>query len=146
MDISYALAICLLARFETTHEMNDYEVAIGVADRILATYSPGNIPTVMEGNAMLLISMLLVSRTEFSSRPDYLEDAVHRIRAFVPCLPDEDRNGLAKVLDSLMKQRFDYFGVTGNSDGIPPLGLVLILTCVPGSTWEARLCHNKRMR
>ena len=120
MDISYALAICLLARFETTHEMNDCEVAISVADRILATYSPGNIPTVMEGNAMLLISMLLVSRTEFSSRPDYLEDAVHRIHAFVPCLPDEDRNGLAKVLDSLMKQRFDYFGATGNSDGIPP--------------------------
>ena len=119
---SYALAICLFARFETTLVMNDYEEAMGAADRIIATYSPGNIPTVMERNAMHLISMLLVSRLELSSRPDYLEDAVHRIRTFVACLPDKDRTRLAEVLDSLMKRRFNYFGVTGNSDGITPPG------------------------
>ena len=118
--ISYALAICLFARFETTFMMNDYEEAMGAADRIIATYSSGNNPTVIEGEAMLLISALLVSRSELSSRPDYLEDAIHRIHTFVPCLPDEVRTRLAEVLDSLMKQRFDYFGVTGNSDGIPP--------------------------
>ena len=120
VHISYALASCLSARFETTRMMNDYEEAIGAGDRILATYSPGNNPTVMEKNAMVLISTLLVSRSNLSSRPDYLEDAIHRLRTFVPCLPDEDRTALAEVLDSLMKQRFDYFGVTGNSDGIPP--------------------------
>ena len=119
VHISYALAICLYARFETTHVMDDYEEAIGAAYRILATYSPGNNPTVMETNAMKLISMLLVSRLELSSRPDYLEDAVHHIRTFVRYLPDESRTNLAGVLDSLMKRRFDYFGVTGNSDGIP---------------------------
>ena len=118
--ISYALAFCLSARFEATLVMNDYEEAIGAANRILATYSPGNIPTMMERDAMLLISMLSVTRLELFSRPDYLEDAIHRICTFVPCLPDEDRTELAKVLDSLMRQRFDYFGVTGNSDGIPP--------------------------
>ena len=117
--ISYALAVCLLARFETTQVMNDYEEAIGTADRIIATYSPGNIPTAMERNAMLLISTLLMSRLQLSSRPDYLEDAIHRIRTFVPCLPDEDRE-LADVLDSLMRQRFDYFGIAGSSDGNPP--------------------------
>ena len=116
--ISYALAVCLLSRFETTQAMNDYEEAIGAADRIIATYSPGNIPTAMEGSAMLLISTLLVSRLEMSSKPDYLEDAIHRIRTFVLCLPDEHRQ-LADVLDSLMKKRFDYFGVTGSSDGNP---------------------------
>ena len=118
--ISFALSFCLSARFETTHVMDDCEEAIGAADRILATYSPGNNPTVLERNAMLLISTLLVFRLELSSRPDYLEDAVHRIRTFIPCLPDENGTELASVLDSLMKQRFDYFGVTGNSDGIPP--------------------------
>ena len=120
VHISYALASCLSARFETTRMMNDYEEAIGAGDRVLATYTPGNNPTVMEKNAMVLISTLLVSRSNLSSRPDYLEDAIHRLRTFVPCLLDEDRTALAKVLDSLMKQRFDYFGVTGNSDGIPP--------------------------
>ena len=118
VDISYALAFCLSARFETTLVMNDYEEAISVADRMIATYSPGNNPTMMESNAMLLISMLLVSRLELSSRPDYLEDAIHRIRTFVPCLTDKNGTKLAGVLDSLMKQRFEYFGVTGSSDGI----------------------------
>ena len=120
VDISYAFAFVLSARFETTHVMNDYEEAIGAADRIIAPYSPGNNPTVMERKAMLLKSMLLVSRSELSSRPDYLEDAIHRVRAFVPCLPDKERTRLAEVLDSLMKRRFNYFGVTDNSDGIPP--------------------------
>ena len=120
MEISYALCLCLFARFETTLAMNDYEEAIGAADRMIATYSPGNIPTAMEIIGMQLISMLLVSRLEFSPRPDHLEDAIHRIRTFVPCFPDENRTKLANVLDSLMKRRFDYFGVTGNSDGILP--------------------------
>ena len=116
--ISYALVICLFARVETTHVIKDYEEAIDAADRIIATYSPGNTPTMMERNVMLMISTMLTSRSELSSRPDYLEDAVHRIRTFVPYLPDEDRTVLAEVLDSLMKRRFDYFGVTGNWDGI----------------------------
>ena len=121
-DISLALAICLSARFERTQVMNDYEEAIGAVDRIIATYSPGNIPTMMQRDAMALISRLLMCRLELSSRPDYFEDAFHRIRAFVSCLTDEDPNrpNLVHVLDSLMQQRFDYFGVTGNSDGIPP--------------------------
>ena len=117
---SHALAICLFARFETTVVMDDYEEAIGAADKIIATYSLGNIPTTMERDAMLLISMLLMSRLELFSRPDYLEDAVQSIRTFIPCLPDEDRTMLANVLDSLMNWRFDYFGVTGNSDGTHP--------------------------
>ena len=40
VDISYALVICLFARFETTLVMDDYEEAIGAADKILAKYSP----------------------------------------------------------------------------------------------------------
>ena len=120
VEISYALAIGLFARFETTFVMSDSEEAIGAADRIIATYSPGNNPTMIVRNAMGLISMLLVSRSGSSSRPDYLEDAIRRIRTFVSCLPDEDL--LAESLDSLMKRRFDYFGVTGHSGGIPPRG------------------------
>ena len=123
VDISLVLVTCLCARFETTLAMNDYEEAIGVADRMIATYSPGNTPTVVERNAMILISTLLVSRLGLSSRPDHLEEAIHRIRTFVPCLPDENRTILAKVLDSLMRQRFNYFGVTGNSESeriLPP--------------------------
>ena len=119
--ISLALGICLFVRFQTTLMMNDYEEAIGAAHRIIASYSPGNIPTTVERHAMLLISMLLVSRLQLFSRPDYLEDAVHRIRTFVPCLPDEDRTKLVQILDTLVKLRLQYFGATGNSDGITNL-------------------------
>ena len=126
LNISYALAICLAVRFERTHVMNDYEEAIAILDRIVATLSPGNSPTKMEANAMSLISVLLLFRFDFSSRPDYLEDAIHRIRTFVQCLPDEYGTELSKVLYSLTERRFDYFGVTGNSDqdsdGTPPGG------------------------
>jgi hypothetical protein len=118
--ISDALARCLAARFKTTLAMNDYEEAIAIADRIVATHSPGNSPTTMQRNAMMLISFLLGSRLDSFSRPEYLEDAIHRIRTFIPCLPDEDRTKLAGILNSLTQRRFDYFGVAGNSGGAPP--------------------------
>jgi CHAT domain-containing protein/tetratricopeptide (TPR) repeat protein len=119
-NISLTLARCLAARFKTTLAMNDYEDAIAIADRIVATHSPGNSPTMIQRDAMILISILLVSRLNSFSRPDYLEEAVHRIRSFVPCLPDENRTQLTSILNSLMRQRFDYFGVSGNLGGAPP--------------------------
>jgi tetratricopeptide (TPR) repeat protein len=118
--ISDALSTCLAARFQTTLAMSDYEEAIAIADKIVATYSPGNSPTTLQRNAMMLISFLLGSRLNTFSRPEYLEDAVHRIRAFVPCLPDEDRTMLANILNSLTERRLHYFGVAGNSRGPPP--------------------------
>jgi tetratricopeptide (TPR) repeat protein len=120
LAISDALATCLAARFQTTLAMSDYEEAIAIADRIVATHSPGNSPTRIQRDAMMLISFLLGSRLNSFSRPEYLEDAVRRIRAFVPCLPDEDRARLASILNSLTLRRFDYFGVAGNSGGAPP--------------------------
>jgi tetratricopeptide (TPR) repeat protein len=119
--ISYALAKCLAFRFKTTLAMDDYEEAIAIADRIIATYSPGNSPTRIQREAMMLVSILLGFRLDSFSRPEYLEDAVHRIRTFIPCLPDEDRTLLANMLKSLTRQRFDYFGVTGNLGGAPPI-------------------------
>ena len=74
----------------------------------------------MEKQAMPFILTLLVSWLQLFSGPDYLEDAIHHICTFVPCLPDEDRTMFANVLDSLIKQCFNYFGVTGKSEGIPP--------------------------
>jgi CHAT domain-containing protein len=118
--ISHALATCLAVRFKTTLAMDDYAEAIGNADKIVATYSPENSPTNLQKNAMMLISSLSGSRLRMSPRPEYLEDAIRRIRTFVPCVPDEDRTTLAIILNSLTCQRFDYFGVTGNLGGAPP--------------------------
>jgi hypothetical protein len=116
--ISDALARCLAARFKTTFAMNDYEEAITIANRIVATHSPGNSPTMIQRNAMMLISLLLGSRLDMSSKPEYLEDAIHRIRTFILCLPDhDDRTQLVGMLNSLTSWRFDYFGIAGKSGG-----------------------------
>jgi CHAT domain-containing protein/tetratricopeptide (TPR) repeat protein len=119
--VSFALARCLAACFKTTLAMDDYEEAIAIADKIVATHSPGNNPTMIQTDAMMLVSHLLVSRLNTFSRPEYLEDAVHRIHSFVPCLPDEERTLLAGILHSLTRRRFQYFGVAGNSGGASPI-------------------------
>ncbi|KAN0131150.1 CHAT domain containing protein [Lactarius tabidus] len=154
-----ALARCFAARFKMTFAMNDYEEAIAIADRIVATHSPGNNPTRIQRDAMVLISILLRSRLDSFPRPEYLEDAVRRIRTFILCLPnedpiklDEDRTKLEIILNSLIRQRFDYFGVTGNSGGAPPnpyssirteifLGGEPVLGIMQGSQMEEKLHH-----
>jgi hypothetical protein len=118
--ISYTLAKCLAVRFKTMLAMNDYEEAMAIVNRIAATHSPGNSPTKIQIDAMMTISTLLVSRLNSFSRPEYLEGAIHRIRAFVPWLPDEDRTTLSTILNLLTQQRFDYFGVAGNSGEAAP--------------------------
>ncbi|KAN0141035.1 CHAT domain containing protein [Lactarius tabidus] len=155
LDISFALARCLTARFETTPVMNDYDEAMSIADRIVATHTPGNSLTKTHRGAMLLISVLLVSRLELSSRPEYLEDAIHRLRNIIPCLPDEDRAGLAIALDTFTQRRFQYFGIAGNSGETHPNpnfdrrpGLYVGLTPVPGvvQEYETRSQMQEKMR
>jgi hypothetical protein len=58
LAISFALAGCLAARFDSMPAMNDYDEAIAIADRIVATHSPGNSLTTIQKKAMVLISDL----------------------------------------------------------------------------------------
>ena len=121
LETSYALAMCLSVRFETTRVMNDCEEAITHFDRIVATCSPGKDLTVMERNSIKQIPGLLVSRGNLSSTPENLEDTIRRLRTFVSySLGDEDRTELINIIDAFTHQRFKYFGVTGNSGGRPP--------------------------
>ena len=71
LSIFHILAICLTLRFYTTFDMNDFEEAMTILDRTLATCSPGNNLTVMERNSMMLISVLLVARMDVSPTPEY---------------------------------------------------------------------------
>ena len=120
--ISYALAMCLVVRFETTHVMNDWKEAITNLDRVVASCSPGNNLTLgMEARAIMQISRLLLSRVNMSPTPENLEHAIHRLRTFVPySLLGEDRTQLNQLLDVFTRKRFSYFGVAGNSGGTPP--------------------------
>ena len=119
--ISYSLARCLAARFQITHEISDYDEAIAIVDKIIAAHSPGDSLTPIQGEAIRLIEMLVTSRLTSYLKPEYLEDAIHRLRALLclPSLPDERRSYFTTVLDNYLQQRFDYFGVTGGSEETP---------------------------
>ncbi|KAI9435225.1 hypothetical protein BJY52DRAFT_1230918 [Lactarius psammicola] len=125
-DVSYALASCLASRFQfrTTHVINDYEEAIAITDKIIATHSPGDGLTMTQRNAIGLIEVLVASRLNSYSSPEYLENAIHRFRTLLclPSLPDQDRTDLAVCLDNYERQRFSYFGVTANSREAPSDG------------------------
>ena len=113
--IFHILGICLTLRIHTTFVMNDFEEAMTVLEKILAPCSPGNNLTPMERNAMMLISVLLVVRMDVSPTPEYLEGAIHRIRAFVPRLAIEDRTKLKNILDAFTYKRSQYFGVSAGT-------------------------------
>ncbi len=121
LQVSCALAHCLTHRFLKTQVINDYEEAIAIADKIVAVRSHGNSLTPMQKNAIHLIKVLVMSRLNSYSSPEFLEEAIHRFRTLLrlPSLPDQDRSDIAAALNSHARQRFSYFGVTGNSGETP---------------------------
>ena len=124
LDISYALARCLAARFEVTRTISDHDEAVSIADKIVATHSPGVPLTETQRRAVMLIAVLLVSRLNSYSRPEYFEDMIHRVQTLLrlPCLSDQDRTHLKAVIDAFSERRFSYFGTTGTS-AEPPLSI-----------------------
>ena len=121
LEISNALATCLIVRFEATHLMNDCEEAMTNLDKIVAACSPGKNLTELETNGLRLIALLLTSRVNVSPTPENLEDAIHRLRAIVTySLTENDHKKLTLLLGALTHKRFKYFGVTGSSGGVPP--------------------------
>ena len=117
--IAIALATCLGSRFETTHAMSDCEEAIATFDKIAATCSSDISLVVTQRYARWAVSRLLLSRVNLFPRPEYLEDGIRRLRTLVPYSLDDDRTNLTKVLDTLTYMRFQFFGISGNSRGIP---------------------------
>ncbi len=119
--VSYALAWCLAARFQTAHVINDYEEAIAIVDKIVAAHSPGASLTPQQTQAIQLIKVLVVSRLNLHMSPEYLENSIQRFRTLLcfPSLPDKVRTDLVVILDSYVRRRFSYFGVTGNSGETP---------------------------
>ena len=117
--VAHALAMCLAFRFERTSVMKDCEEAIANFDRIVATFS-GNSLTEMQDATMGRMTLLLLFRINLSPGPEYLEDGIHRLRAFVPySSSDKVRAKLTETLEAFTQRRLKYFGVTGNSGGTP---------------------------
>ena len=116
-QVFLALAVCLTNRFSMTHVMDDYEEAISLVDKFFASHPIGDSVTLTQENALSLVIWLLGARLAHSVKPEYLEDAISRLRALlrVPSLPSHSRAAITGSLDRYVQQRSDYFGITGNS-------------------------------
>ena len=121
-SLSLVLARCLADRFVMRHMINDYEEAMTIADKVVDTHSPGDSLSETQTDAIMLTLFLLVSRLNSYLRPEYFEDALHRIRTYIslPSLPDNFRTQLTVTLDTLSQRRSSYFGITGISRETPP--------------------------
>ena len=99
-----------------THVMDDYE-AISLVDKFFASHPIGDSVTLTQENALSLVIWLLGARLVHSVKPEYLEDAISRLRALLrnPSLPSPSRAAITGCLDRYVQQRCDYFGITENS-------------------------------
>jgi len=108
-SVSLCLFLSLCQRFMLTHSHADYEDAISIVDG-----------SIYPGSAKLASSVavgLARSRFYFYGNPEYLEEAIIRIRTHLRALSSEDpeRQELTRVLEHLEKARFDEFSVASDS-------------------------------
>ena len=140
--IFLALSVCLTSRFCMTHAMNDYEEALSIVDKFFASHPiNGGSMTPAQGNALYMIMWILDSGLTSNAKPEYLEDAISRLRDLlcIPSLPSSSRVDITKSLDRSMQRRSLYFGVTVNSaeallndSGVVPSSLSIpISTAIP---------------
>ncbi|KAI0296883.1 hypothetical protein BC826DRAFT_1127639 [Russula brevipes] len=107
--VPFALSFSLSRRFFLTNSSDDYEEAMTALDKIIAS-GPGE--CLMD--ALDLASTLAHYRSGFFGKPEYLEEAISRFRAYLDALaPENPQRPIATYfLTSLERRRFMEFGVT----------------------------------
>jgi len=108
--VSLRLLYSLFQRFIVTHSHADYEDAMSIAGGSF-THPPS------VKSASLVAAMLARARYTFYGNPEYLEEAIFRMRIYVRMLSSEDpdRQGMTRVLKYLKKQRRDELVVASSS-------------------------------
>ncbi|KAH9030402.1 CHAT domain-containing protein [Lactarius pseudohatsudake] len=102
----YSLAWCLIRRYSTTFVNNDYEEAVPVLDEFIASGSAGDDKLVsLREEVTLLVTVLATFRSITHETPEYLEEAIYRVRT----MPDQssEKDMLA---EAAAVERFRLFG------------------------------------
>jgi len=129
-----SLVLCqvFVIRFYTTKLNGDYDQAMSMIDKVLIPHSPAESPNPYLGQVFGLAAGLAKSRFTFYGYPEYLEDAISRMNAYLGWISvrDPKRSAFIQSLSELERRRFDDFGVTnalpnmnsGSSEGsyLPP--------------------------
>ena len=117
--VPLAISMCLLLRFNATRSNDDYNDAITTLDRIIATHSSADDPSLRASasDAAALAATFARNRFICFGRPDHLEEAIFRERAYLSTLSlnHPHRHASVRDLTILEGTRFDEFGVI-NSD------------------------------
>jgi len=116
--LSFTLAWNLLEHFVITCSNDYYEEGTAILDKFLTSHSPEDEPNRYE-EALWLISMFAQIRLSANSKPEHLEEAIHRTRNLLPWIPsgDPQYQFFAGALRSLQSMHFEDFGVGGPQEG-----------------------------
>jgi CHAT domain-containing protein len=121
-EISFALFYHFSHRFYAIQSNEDYERAMTLLDKIIASHSPADSPTENLKQSLMHAVPLARLRFEFYGNPEYLEEAIIRTRALLGSISLEDpkRGDVIQSLVELEKRRFDEFGITNGLPGAHP--------------------------
>jgi len=108
--VSIRLLVSLLHRFMASHSHADYEDAMSIVDGSFT--DPGSIEL-----ASSVAIVLAKTRFTFYGNPEYLEEAIYRVRTHLRTMSSEDpeRQKMTLDLEKLEKSRFDEFSVASTS-------------------------------
>jgi hypothetical protein len=114
-QVPYALSWCLAMRFNETKSNDDYDDAMAILDKIIASHSSADDPDLRSRaqGAAKLAATFAYGRFMDYKKPDHLEEAIFCHRAYLSTLTLEDpeRRNCIQYLTDLEKKRSDEFGV-----------------------------------
>jgi len=111
-ELSITLAQTLLRRYFTAHSNDDYEEGTTILDKFLTSHAPGDDHS-QYLEALRAIAVFSYSRFIESWKPEHLEEAIYRVRNWLPWIPLEDPGRFTTVesLKFLRARHFEAFGV-----------------------------------
>ena len=112
-DVAVALAFSLVIRFSVTRSMDDYEDAMTLSDQVISRFHSD---FSQDPLVFMFPPILMMNRFVFYRNPEYLEDAIFRVRGYLGSLLPEHplRPAMTYGLTTLEEARFDEFGVTND--------------------------------
>ena len=113
-EVSVALAWSLFNRFHLTYSSPDYEEGTAILDKIITFRAPGGRLTQNQEIASRLIASFAQVRSTMFGKPEYLEQAIYRLRSLLgrTSLDDPLQPVIVQALSLLQGMRFDDPNVT----------------------------------
>jgi len=117
--VATQLALHLFRRFQAMYSIDDYEEAMILFDKIIASDLNRDCPGLYPSNALFYSAILAAVRAAIYKDPVYLEEAIYCQRKFLRMSSTDDlrRSIITRVLASLIEERSSQFGIT--VEGLP---------------------------